>query len=208
MPERRRLAAALLAAAPARRVRRRRATPRRATTAPCSTEPYVVPATPLTDTDGDAVLAGGGHRQPAHPGVLRLHPLPRHLPGGHGQPRPALTRLDEADRDEVEVVFVTTDPARDDEQTLRSYLDRFDPAFDRADRRPRDDHRRRRVARRRRREGDKLPSGGYEVTHGTHVIGDRRRRPGPDPVDRGTRAAELAADIQAARCTPRPDPQP
>ena len=25
--------------------------------------------------------------------------------------------------------FVTTDPARDDEATLRAYLDRFDPTF-------------------------------------------------------------------------------
>ena len=28
------------------------------------------------------------------------------------------------------MVFVTTDPARDDVATLRSYLDRFDPSFD------------------------------------------------------------------------------
>ena len=27
------------------------------------------------------------------------------------------------------MVFVTTDPARDDEQVLRDYLDRFDPSF-------------------------------------------------------------------------------
>lgn len=41
----------------------------------------------------------------------------------------AINRLDEADRDEVEVIFVTTDPVRDTESALRSYLDRFNPDF-------------------------------------------------------------------------------
>ena len=40
----------------------------------------------------------------------------------------AMTRLDDSDRDQVDVVFVTTDPARDDQQVLRDYLDRYDPA--------------------------------------------------------------------------------
>jgi cytochrome oxidase Cu insertion factor (SCO1/SenC/PrrC family) len=40
-----------------------------------------------------------------------------------------MTRLDDADREQVDVVFVTTDPARDTEPVLRRYLDRFDPAF-------------------------------------------------------------------------------
>ena len=31
----------------------------------------------------------------------------------------AMTRLDPADREQVDVVFVTTDPARDDEAALR-----------------------------------------------------------------------------------------
>ncbi|MXG88514.1 SCO family protein [Nocardioides sp. YIM 123512] len=41
----------------------------------------------------------------------------------------AMTRLDEADRDQVEVVFVTTDPERDTPEVLRSYLDRYDKSF-------------------------------------------------------------------------------
>lgn len=32
-------------------------------------------------------------------------------------------------REEVQVVFVTTDPARDTPQRIRAWLDRFDPAF-------------------------------------------------------------------------------
>lgn len=41
----------------------------------------------------------------------------------------ALTRLSDEDRDQVGMVFVTTDPARDTAPALRRYLDRFDPDF-------------------------------------------------------------------------------
>jgi protein SCO1/2 len=41
----------------------------------------------------------------------------------------AMTRLDDADRKQVAVVFVSTDPARDTPEVLRRYLDRFDKSF-------------------------------------------------------------------------------
>ncbi len=41
----------------------------------------------------------------------------------------AMVRLDEADRDQVDVIFVTTDPARDTGPVLRHYLDNLDPSF-------------------------------------------------------------------------------
>ncbi len=41
----------------------------------------------------------------------------------------ALTRLDDADREQVDVVFVSTDPATDTPTVLRSYLDRLDPSY-------------------------------------------------------------------------------
>ncbi len=81
-----------------------------------------------------------------------------------------MTRLDDDVRDRVEVVFVTTDPARDTASAVAEYTRAFDPSFvgltgdlddiievgrsvgvgvD---------------------QGEKLPSGGYEVTHGTQVM--------------------------------------
>ena len=42
----------------------------------------------------------------------------------------SLTRLDADQRAQVQMEFVTTDPARDDVRTLHSYVQRFDPAFD------------------------------------------------------------------------------
>jgi protein SCO1/2 len=41
----------------------------------------------------------------------------------------AMTRLDGKDRDQVDVVFVTTDPDRDTGPVLRHYLDRYDKSF-------------------------------------------------------------------------------
>jgi protein SCO1 len=86
----------------------------------------------------------------------------------------ALQRLAPADRDQIQLVFVTTDPARDQEKPIRRYLDRFNPSFvgltgpmstiKRAASEVGVDI-----------EGKKkLPSGGYEVGHSAQVIGFSR----------------------------------
>jgi protein SCO1 len=86
----------------------------------------------------------------------------------------ALQRLAPADRDQIQLVFVTTDPARDQEKEIRRYLDRFNPSFvgltgpmstiKRAATEVGVDI-----------EGmKKLPSGGYEVGHSAQVIGFSR----------------------------------
>jgi protein SCO1/2 len=41
----------------------------------------------------------------------------------------AMNQLDDQEREDVDVVFVTTDPKRDTPSALRAYLDRYDPAF-------------------------------------------------------------------------------
>ena len=82
----------------------------------------------------------------------------------------ALTRLDDADREKVEVVFVTTDPARDSEEVLRKYLDRYDEDFigltgDLKDIVTLAESMRLYIG-----EADRLPSGGYDLgVHDTHV---------------------------------------
>jgi protein SCO1/2 len=81
-----------------------------------------------------------------------------------------LARLDDAEKDRLDVVFVTTDPARDTEEVVADYVGAFDPSiigltgdlddivavgkslYVGVDR------------------GEKLPSGGYDVTHGTRVM--------------------------------------
>ncbi len=97
---------------------------------------------------------------------------------------------------QVDTWFVTTDPARDDPATLRDWLARFDPDFTGltgpvgtlaavAD----SVH----VAMD---AGRRLPSGGYEVVHGTPVLAVRPDGTVPLLWTEDTSAAELAADLQ------------
>ncbi|QNN53055.1 SCO family protein [Nocardioides mesophilus] len=108
----------------------------------------------------------------------------------------ALTRLDEQQRAQIGMQFVTTDPARDDRATLRAYLDRFDPSFGgltgplekivklgTAMGVP--------VA-----KGARLPSGGYEVDHGTNVIGVAPDGTAPVVWTQGTGPELMAEDLR------------
>ena len=107
----------------------------------------------------------------------------------------ALTRLDADQRAEVGMVFVTTDPARDDAAALRAYLDRFNPSFEglTGDLT--------RIVRLGKafgvfiEKGQKLPSGGYDVNHSTQVIGVLPDRRAPFVWTEGTSPADLADDI-------------
>jgi protein SCO1 len=109
----------------------------------------------------------------------------------------ALTRLDDEDRDQVDVLLVTSDPARDDPATLREYLDRFNPRFEglTGDLETIVD-----VAGELGvpiEEGTRMPSGGYEVAHGTQIVAIDDRDRSPIVWTEGTPAAHLAEDLTA-----------
>ncbi len=106
----------------------------------------------------------------------------------------ALLQLPEDVRSETQMVFITTDPARDTPAVLRGYLDRYGSDFVGL-------------------TGDldlietaaarmgvaiegkhKLPSGGYDVGHGAQVIGFRADS-APVIWTQGTPPADMAADI-------------
>jgi protein SCO1/2 len=106
-----------------------------------------------------------------------------------------LTRLDPEEAEQVGMLMVTSDPARDDPATLRRYLDRFDPRFEgatggldtivdlaRSVRVPLE-------------QGEKLPTGGYAVNHGTAVLGVLPDGIVPVLWTAGTSPAELAEDL-------------
>ena len=106
----------------------------------------------------------------------------------------AVTRLDAEQRKQVQVVFVTTDPARDTGPELRSYLARFDPAFtgvtgDLQQIIALGDPLKVYID-----KGQKLPSGGYEVDHSTYVFGVTGDR-AQTIWTQGTSPAAMAADI-------------
>jgi protein SCO1/2 len=157
--------------------------------------PYVVPPVPLTDTTGAAYSLTRDTDKPLTLVFFGYTRCPDICQVVMSSVASALTRLDEADRERVDVVFVTTDPARDTRPVLRDYLDNFDRTFvgltgdlDAI------------VALGKPlavavEEGEKLPSGGYDVVHSTHVSGINADDEVSIVWTQGTSAADFASDI-------------
>jgi protein SCO1/2 len=160
--------------------------------------PYQVPATPLTDTDGAAYSLTKDTTKPLTLVFFGYTHCPDICPMVMTNLASAMSRLDDADRRSVDVVFVTTDPARDTTPVLRGYLKHFDPDFvgltgdlqtivDVA--KPLAVY----VS-----DGTKLPSGGYDLnTHSTQVTAIGRDDTSRVLWDMDTSSAQFAADIQA-----------
>ncbi len=133
--------------------------------------PYPMPSTTLTDTDGEQTHVPADLDAPVRLFFYGYTHCPDVCPLIMSDLALAVARLPDDAADDVEVVLVTSDPSRDDPATMRAYLDRFDPDFtgltgdldtiiEFADGMgvPIVD-------------GAKLPSGGYEVSHGAQVVG-------------------------------------
>jgi protein SCO1 len=157
--------------------------------------PFEVSSTPLTDTAGRPYSLTDDTDKPLTLVFFGYTHCPDICQTVMSNLATAVTRLDEADRDRVDVVFVTTDPARDTPDVLKRYLDHFDPSFvgltgeldtivDVA--KPLGvgvTH------------GDKLPSGGYDVTHGATITGIDGDDDGTVYWSEATSSADFAADI-------------
>ena len=107
----------------------------------------------------------------------------------------AMTRLDPARRAKVDMLFVTTDPARDDAKALRAYVGRFDPTFDALTGDLPTIVRLGRAFDVEIAKGTKLASGGYDVAHGTQIVGVLPDGRAPFVWTQGTDPAALADDI-------------
>jgi protein SCO1/2 len=157
--------------------------------------PFEVSATPLTDTDGQPYSLTKDTDKPLTMVFYGYTHCPDICQTVMSNLASAMTRLDDADRDKVDVVFVTTDPARDTQDVLKRYLSHFDPGFigltgdlDTI------------VAVAKPMGvgitlGDKLPSGGYDVTHGTTITGIDADDEGTVYWSEATSSADFAADI-------------
>ncbi|MFI6680285.1 SCO family protein [Kribbella sp. NPDC050470] len=133
--------------------------------------PYAMPAQTLTDTGGNPFNLVTSTKKPVTLVFFGYTNCPDVCPTVMADVASALTKLDESVRDQVQVLFITTDPSRDTGPVMRKYLDRFDPAFvgltgslteikniAKAVGVPVEGMK-------------KLPSGGYEVGHGAQVLG-------------------------------------
>lgn len=108
----------------------------------------------------------------------------------------ALTRLEPEDRDQVQLVFVTTDPPRDDAETIRRYLAGYDPTAigltgDLDDIATLGESVGIFVA-----DAEALASGGYDLgSHGSQVIAVDAAGQAPAFWRQDVSSADLAADI-------------
>lgn len=157
---------------------------------------YAVPEAPLTDTDGSPYSLVDQTDKPVTVVFFGYTNCPDICQMVMSNIASSLTRLDDAERNQVDVVFVTTDPARDDEKALRRYLDRFDPGFIGLtgklstikqlaksfgvfmEREP------------------KLPTGGYDVSHTTAIFTVDSADEVPVIWNQDTSAQSLADDIK------------
>jgi protein SCO1 len=158
-------------------------------------KPYDVPKASLSDTAGSSYDLATDTTDPLTIVFFGYTHCPDICQVVMADVASAMTRLDAQQRRQVAMLFVTTDPARDDAPTLRSYLDRFDPTFEgltgslstivRAGNAfgvPIE-------------KGAKMPSGGYEVSHGTQLVGVLPDGTAPYVWTEGTSPADLADDI-------------
>ncbi len=159
------------------------------------TDQYVVPDVTLTATDGSAYSLTEDTTKDLTLVFFGYTHCPDICQAVMADIASALTRVDEADRERVGMVFVTSDPARDDPATLRDYLDRFDPSFEGLT----GDLDRIVVLGNKLgvpvEKGARMPSGGYEVTHGTQIVGVDDTDRSPIVWTEGISAADLAEDI-------------
>lgn len=158
--------------------------------------PFAVGSTTLTDTSGDpATLQDSAARLTLV--FFGYTHCPTECPAVMNTVTSALTRLDDAVREQVQLVFVSTDPTRDTPEVLRRYLDQYDPGFEGltgdlvsigtlaktvgifvAD-------------------AEQLASGGYDLgSHGTQVIGMDASGQAPVYWGMDTSSAQYAADIE------------
>lgn len=158
-------------------------------------DPYVASDVTLTDTHGRRYSLVADSSEPLTLVFFGYTSCPDVCSVVMADVASAMTRLEPADRRKVGMLFVTSDPARDDPATLRRYLDRFDPSFEGLtgdldaitkaagslgvpiER------------------GEKLPSGGYEVGHGAQVVAMRDDGRAPLVWTAGTSAEQMATDI-------------
>lgn len=132
--------------------------------------PYELSDTALTNTDGEPFSVANDADKPLTLVSYGYTQCPDACPLVMSSLTAALARLDDADRRSVEVVFVTTDPARDTTKVLEKYLDRYDEDFigltgDLKDIVALAESMRLYIG-----EADRLPSGGYDLgVHDTHV---------------------------------------
>ncbi len=169
------------------------------------TDPYTVGNGTLTDTAGQPFDVRAELEAPLTLVFFGYSKCPDICQTVMADLASTVARLDDDQADKVATWFVTTDPARDDPATLRAYLDRFDPTFEGLTGPLPDVVDLATSVHVPIEKGPKLPSGGYEVTHGTPILAVTPDATVPVLWTEGTSAAKLAEDIDTILTQGVPD---
>jgi protein SCO1/2 len=159
-------------------------------------QPYSAPTVELTDTDGAPYSLAEDTDKPMTLVFFGYTHCPDLCPMVMNNVAAGLNRLDDGDREQVDLVFVTTDPKNDDEATLRAYLDGYGEGFigltgDLDDIVAAGDPLHLYVS-----DGKKLPGGGYDLGgHSTYVLGIDEKAEAVVVWNQETSAVEFANDI-------------
>lgn len=167
-------------------------------------QPYQLPDTNLIDDDGNRFQVPADLDAPVQAYFFGYTNCPDICSLIMSDLALAVARLPADLADKVEVVLVTSDPARDDPAALQAYLERFNPDFTGltgdldaittlADAMG--------VALE---EGKQLPGGGYEVAHGAQVVGYVGDR-GLLVWTEGTSVEDLSSDLARLAATAEAD---
>ena len=155
---------------------------------------YTIPAAPLTDNTGAPFTLAKDDRDldVVFFGYTNCPDICKFV---MSQLTSAYLHLPEEDRARIRVVFVTTDPARDDPATLTAYLKRYDTDFTGLTGTLPQIERIAKPVGIFIERGQKLASGGYAVEHTTSVIAIEH---GEAPLiwNSDTSATHIAADIR------------
>lgn len=158
-------------------------------------KPYAMPDITLTDTDGQAFNLRTDTKRPVTLVFFGYTHCPDECPLVMSDTTAALNKLPHDVRQQVQMIFITTDPPRDTPKVLRTYLDRYDSHYvgltgDLST-----------IMKAAKKVGvaisgkEKLPSGGYDVGHSAQVIGFKgNHAPVFWPVN--TPVSDMVADIE------------
>jgi protein SCO1/2 len=172
------------------------------------TSPYRLADATLTDTQGRAVDLRSQLTKPLTLVFFGYSRCPDICQAVMADLASTVARLDPSEASRTAVWFVTTDPARDDAQTLRTYLARFDPTFEGFTGPLADIKHVAGSVHVALEQGPKLPSGGYDITHSTPVLAVRRDGSVPMLWTAGTSAARIAGDVQTILTSGIPSSSP
>jgi protein SCO1 len=159
-------------------------------------QPYAAPTVELTDTDGASYSLADDTDKPLTLVFFGYTHCPDLCPMVMNNVAAGLNRLDDDDREKVDLVFVTTDPARDDSAVLRDYLDGYGEGFVGLTGELRDIVAAGEPLHLYVSDGKKLPGGGYDLGgHSTYVLGIDEEAEAVVVWNQETSAVEFANDI-------------